>query len=152
MLMVEIPPGRFLMGSPRNEDRREEDEVQHEVRISSGFHMGATEVTQAQWEKVMGTNPAAYQADTSPMNLVNWNDAQEFCRRLTKLDGRSYRLPTEAEWEYACRAGASTPAAASGGRTRMRQLFSKWLVVAIAPQVTLRILLCRRHLFPPFFC
>jgi formylglycine-generating enzyme required for sulfatase activity len=109
MLMVAIPPGIFLMGSSRNEDRREEDEVQHEVQISRGFHMGATEVTQAQWQKVMGTNPASYQADTSPVNLVAWNDAQQFCARLSELDGRSYRLPTEAEWEYACRAGTSTP-------------------------------------------
>jgi len=109
MLMVAIPAGSFLRGSPSDEDRRENDEVQHEVRISRGFYMGATEVTQAEWQTVMGTNPAAYKADTGPVHLIDWNDARRFCEKLSELDGRSYRLPTEAEWEYACRANTSTP-------------------------------------------
>ncbi len=109
MRMIAIPTGRFIMGSPLDEEKRADDEVQHEVHITKPFYMGATEVTQAQWQKVMGNNPATYKADTNPVEIVSYDDAVKFCEVLSKLDGRTYRLPTEAEWEYACRAGTTTP-------------------------------------------
>jgi len=113
MKMVYIPPGEFLMGSPEGEGRPDEH-PQHRVRITKGFYMGATEVTQAQWKAVMGTEPWKGKPHTgkSPnaaANSVPWNAAIEFCKRLSRNTGRSSRFPTEAEWEYACRAGTTTP-------------------------------------------
>jgi len=121
MKLVLIPKGTFTMGSPRGEAERQDDEAQHKVTISSDFHLGVTEVTQGQYEKVMGTNPSHFQgqeignADSSkyPVEQVSWEDAVAFCKRLSELPeekkaGRVYRLPTEAEWEYACRAGSET--------------------------------------------
>jgi formylglycine-generating enzyme required for sulfatase activity len=130
MKLALIPPGKFLMGSPPNEKDREHldkgSEQQHEVEISKPFYMGMYEVTQADYERVMGTNPSWFSAtgggkenvegqDTSrfPAENVSWNDAVEFCKKLSELPeekhkGRVYRLPTEAEWEYACRGGASS--------------------------------------------
>ena len=108
--MALIPPGKFLMGSPENEEHRDHDEdPQHEVTISKPFYMGVHEVTQAQYAAVMGSNPSRFQGDSNPVEAVLWNDAQEFCRKLSKKEGVEYRLPTEAEWEYACRAGTTMP-------------------------------------------
>ncbi|HEY0370917.1 MAG TPA: formylglycine-generating enzyme family protein, partial [Thermoanaerobaculia bacterium] len=90
---VRIPKGEFLMGEPGS---------QHRVTISKAFEMSATEVTQRQWQEVMGTNPSAFPNPDAPVEQVTWNEVQEFLRR-TKT-----RLPTEAEWEYACRAGTRT--------------------------------------------
>ena len=111
--LIQIPKGKFLMGSPETEEMRGEDEILHEVTISRNFYMGATEVTQAQWQKVMGINPSKFQGDQLPVEKVSWKGAVEFCNRLSDLPeekkaGRKYRLPTEAEWEYACRAGTTT--------------------------------------------
>jgi formylglycine-generating enzyme required for sulfatase activity len=109
MRLVEIKPGRFTMGSPLDERDRDDDELQHEVTISKAFWMGMTEVTQAQWEAVMGTNPSRFtDNENCPVDGVTWNDAQEFCQRLSEKTGMNFRLPTEAEWEYACRAGTRT--------------------------------------------
>ena len=121
MRLALIPPGRFRMGSPSTESERSTEEVPHEVEITRPFYLGRLAVTQAQYERVMGAHPfhcfrtgrgrgAVAGLDTSafPAEMVSWQDADEFCRRLSKLDGRPYRLPTEAEWEYACRAGTST--------------------------------------------
>jgi len=112
MKLVYIPPGEFLMGSPEGEGRPDEH-PQHRVRITKGFYMGVTEVTQAQWYAVMGTEPWKGQpnAGKSPRaaaNYISWNDAVEFCKRLSARTRRGSRLPTEAEWEYACRAGSTT--------------------------------------------
>jgi len=110
-LVVYIPPGEFMMGSPDGEEDRDSGEgPQHSVKISKGFYMGVTEVTQAQWLNVMGYTGHGnrFRGEDLPEDSVSWDDAVEFCRRLSKKEGKSYRLPTEAEWEYACRAGTTT--------------------------------------------
>jgi formylglycine-generating enzyme required for sulfatase activity len=120
MGFVWVPPGTFRMGSPADEARRAPDEgPQHEVEIARGFYLGRHPVTQGQYRTVMGVNPACFHAGNGggaehPVEKVSWEDAVEFCRRLSaraeeKKAGRTYRLPTEAEWEYACRAGTQTP-------------------------------------------
>jgi formylglycine-generating enzyme required for sulfatase activity len=124
--MVRIPAGTFTMGSPANEAGRDSDEVQRQVRISKDFLMGKYEVTQAEWKAVMGSNPSYFKGDNLPVECVSWYDAIEYCNALSKKEGltptytingtsvtwnknaNGYRLPTEAEWEYACRAGTTT--------------------------------------------
>ena len=104
MLLVE--PGEFHMGSPESEEGRSQHEgPRHHVRISRPFYLGKHEVTQRHYESVMGANPGYFKGNDNPIEQVSWNDAKEFCRRL----GPGFRLPTEAEWEYACRAGTTTP-------------------------------------------
>jgi formylglycine-generating enzyme required for sulfatase activity/predicted Ser/Thr protein kinase len=107
--MVWIPPGTFMMGSPPGEEGRADDEKQRKVTISKGFWMGKYEVTQAQWKAVMGSNPSDFKGDNLPVENVSWNDCQEFIKRLNARREGRFRLPTEAEWEYACRAGTTTP-------------------------------------------
>lgn len=102
-----IPSGRFDMGSPPGERGRQGDELQHKVVISKPFFIAATEVTQEQYRKVMAQNPSKALGPNLPVESVSWHDAVEFCRKLGEREGRTYRLPTEAEWEYACRAGSS---------------------------------------------
>lgn len=111
MKFVWIPPGEFMMGSPEDEPGRDHDENQHKVIITEGFFMQRTPVTQGQWKTVMGNNPSYFDeyGDDYPVERVSWDDAQEFIKKLSRMDGRQYRLPTEAEWEYACRAGTTTP-------------------------------------------
>jgi formylglycine-generating enzyme required for sulfatase activity len=105
MTFVQIPAGSFRMGSSSSEAGSDEQPV-HEVRISRGFELGKYEVTQAEWEAVMGSNPSWFPGANRPVEQVSWEDAQAFIRRLNaRGDGYTYRLPTEAEWEYACRAG-----------------------------------------------
>jgi formylglycine-generating enzyme required for sulfatase activity len=111
MKFVYIPPGTFMMGSPESEKGRLNDEFQHEVTLTKGFYMQTTEVTQGQWQVVMGNNPSYFKdcGDDCPVESVSWNDAQEFIEKLNQKEkGSQYRLPTEAEWEYACRAGTET--------------------------------------------
>jgi formylglycine-generating enzyme required for sulfatase activity len=109
MKLVLIRPGKFMMGSPDSEQGRKGNEgPQHEVTISKPFYIGVTEVTQAQYEAVMGTNPSKFKGPTNPVEMVTWEDASNFCRRLSEKTGKAVRLPTEAEWEYACRAGSKT--------------------------------------------
>jgi formylglycine-generating enzyme required for sulfatase activity len=109
--MVAIPPGEFILGSPETEANRSSNEgPQHRVRIGYWFYLGKFEVTQAQWRAVMGTNPSFFNdCDDCPAENVSWDDATEFCRKLSARTGREYRLPSEAEWEYAARAGTTTP-------------------------------------------
>jgi formylglycine-generating enzyme required for sulfatase activity len=109
--LVAIPGGSFLMGSPAEEAERSTDEgPQHRVTLRP-FLLGRTEVTQAQWQAVMGRNPSQFRrcgADC-PVENVSWHDAQRFIDKLNQATGRRYRLPSEAEWEYAARAGSTTP-------------------------------------------
>ena len=109
MKMVLIPAGEFMMGSPEGEEERSGDEKQHRIRITKPYYLGVYEVTQEQYEKVTGANPSLFKGATRPVEQVSWEDAVEFCRKLSRKEGRTYRLPTEAEWEYACRAGTTTP-------------------------------------------
>ena len=122
-----IPAGSFQMGSPSSEHERDDDERTHRVTLSRAFFLGVTEVTQAQWRAVMGNNPSRFSGDDRPVEMVSWSDAVEFCNRLSEREGLrpayrvsgdhvrwnesedGYRLPTEAEWEYACRAGTASP-------------------------------------------
>ena len=123
--LMEIPGGKFLMGSPETElDRFEYESPQHPVTVPS-FFMGKYPITQKQWqivakweqiEKELKPDPSRFKDDyegidrwTRPVEQVSWSDAKEFCARLSQKTGREYRLSTEAEWEYACRAGTTTP-------------------------------------------
>jgi len=115
--MVWIPPGRFVMGSPTNEALRYLDETQHPVTLTGGFYMGKYAVTQGDYLALIGSNPSWFdQSLSQPVDSVRWIDATNYCARLTEQEraagrlpaGWLYRLPTESEWEYACRAGTTT--------------------------------------------
>ncbi len=121
MELIEIPAGEFTMGSPVGEKDREANETQVAVTLTKSFWLGKTEVTQGQWRQVMGTEPWKgkdyVQADKDcPATYVSWDDATTFCQNLTEIERKAgklkadeeYRLATEAEWEYACRAGTTT--------------------------------------------
>ena len=134
MAMVWCPPGKFMMGSPVTEKDRQPNETQHEVVLTKGFWLGKYEVTQRQWRAIMERNPSQFpQKDvvrwklwkwqipiwrqdflvnrwSLPVEAVSWGDCQEFCRKA----GSGFRLPTDAEWEYACRAGSTGPYAGTG--------------------------------------
>jgi len=106
--LVLIPAGEFDMGSPDSEEGREGDEGPvHRVRITKPFYMGKYEVTQGQYEQVMGNNPSYFKGTRNPVETVTWDEAVDFCRKASQITGRKVRLPTEAEWEYACRAGST---------------------------------------------
>jgi formylglycine-generating enzyme required for sulfatase activity len=124
--LIRIEGGTFTMGSPSNEPGRDNDEVQHQVTLSA-FYMGKYQITQAEYQYVMETNPSSFKGSTLPVEGVSWYDVAEYCNRLSQREGltpaytingtnvtcnwnaNGYRLPTEAEWEYACRAGTTTP-------------------------------------------
>ncbi len=111
MTFVEIPAGTFAMGSPASEPGREAQERQHAVTISRAFWLAAYEVTQAEWRRVMGADPSHFASPDGslPVENVTWHDVHAFLYRLTALSpGHTFRLPTEAEWEYACRAGTTS--------------------------------------------
>ncbi len=112
-----IDPGTNTMGSPESEQGRLAYKAPHKVRLTKGYYLGAHLVTQAQWEAVLGreANQSRFKGSEEqlkqqlPVDSVSWNDCQEFCRKLSTMEKRKYRLPSEAEWEYACRAGSQTP-------------------------------------------
>ena len=111
----QIPAGTFTMGSPETEEGRQAHETQHKVAISKAFYIQTTEVTQGQWKAVMGTDamkwkkaPLVKEGPDYPVVHVTWNEAVAYCKKLSEAEGKTYRLPTEAEWEYACRAGTET--------------------------------------------
>jgi formylglycine-generating enzyme required for sulfatase activity len=119
MKLVWIQPGEFMMGSSLNVSKAVSDYggnaswytdeyPQHKVILTKGFWMAETEVTQAQYKAIMNTNPSRFKGDNNPVEKVNWHDAIEFCKKLSQKEGKSYTLPTEAQWEYACRAGSVT--------------------------------------------
>ncbi|HMZ82570.1 MAG TPA: formylglycine-generating enzyme family protein, partial [Acidobacteriota bacterium] len=123
MEFILISPGSFLMGSPESEADRETDEgPQHKVTISQPFYLGKYEVTQAEWKVVMEDNPSEFPGERLPVDSVSWDDCQEFLKKLNaRNDGYTYRLPSEAEWEYACRAGSKTPFS-FGEKVTMKQV------------------------------
>jgi formylglycine-generating enzyme required for sulfatase activity len=102
-----IPEGTFKMGSFRN-GRYENDMPRHEVTLTNPFYMGKYEVTQEQWRAVMGNNISYFKGEKLPVNQISWNDCKEFIKKLNAKTDGGYRLPTEAEWEYACRAGTTS--------------------------------------------
>jgi formylglycine-generating enzyme required for sulfatase activity len=115
--MVMIPSGSFIMGSPETEEGSTDERPQHQVTIKA-FCLGKYQVTQAQWKAVaafpqvnkeLKLDPSRFKGDNRPVEQVSWEDAVEFCDRLSRHTKRQYRLPSEAEWEYACRAGTTTP-------------------------------------------
>ena len=117
--MIWVEPGSFMMGSPESEPQRDSDETQHQVTLTKGFWLGKFEVTQAQWLEVMSTSPSYFTGDNLPVEQVHWGDAKNFCLNLLNKEalvripptGYTYNLPTEAQWEYACRAGTTTATA-----------------------------------------
>jgi len=112
MRFIYLEPGTFIMGSPPKEKGRKPDEVEHSVTLTKGFYLQSTEVTREQWRKLMGSDPIDFTddcADDCPVNHISWDDSIAFIRKLNKKEGvNKYRLPTEAEWEYACRAESTT--------------------------------------------
>ena len=120
MEFMPIEPGSFRMGSENGDD---DEKPVHQVTLTKPFWLAKTEVTQAQWRQVMGSNPSNFIGDTLPVEQVSWDDAMEFCRKLTQMErqagrlpeGYEYTLPTEAQWEYACRAGTTGDYATSTG-------------------------------------
>lgn len=111
MKLIAISSGEFTMGSTGTEDGHEAGEQEHRVSLSKPFHIGMTEVTQAQWNSLMTRNPSPVKGDQLPVTMVKWSEATEFCKKLSEKEGKTYRLPTEAEWEYACRSGKDGPLA-----------------------------------------
>ena len=107
MKLAYIPAGVFEMGSPLEESGRQEDEFRHVVKLSRAFRIGVTEVTQSQWEVVMGHNRSNFKEADLPVEKVSWRDAVAFCEKLSEMEKRVYRLATEAEGEYACRGSAT---------------------------------------------
>jgi formylglycine-generating enzyme required for sulfatase activity len=108
MTFVWCPAGTFMMGSPPDELRRDEDERQHRVTLSQGFWLAKHEVTQDQWTSVMGNNPSTFRGPQNPVDTVSWDDCQAFIQKLNGQAGVSSRLPTASEWEYGCRAGTTS--------------------------------------------
>jgi formylglycine-generating enzyme required for sulfatase activity len=117
MKLVLIPAGKFLMGSPKGEEERQDDEERHEVEITRPFYLGRQEVTLGQFRKFAEDGASGYESrkdvrspetDEHPVVFVSWTDAKAFCDWLSRKEGKTYRLPTEAEWEYSCRAGSRT--------------------------------------------
>ncbi|MDC0300285.1 formylglycine-generating enzyme family protein [Verrucomicrobia bacterium] len=113
--LMPIPVGTFVMGSPNDQEGRDDGiGPRSTVTITKPFWLGKTEVTQSQWKAVMGNNPSRFKGDDLPVEQVSWNDAVAFCEKLNEVardtlpDGYHYTLPTEAQWEYACRAGTTT--------------------------------------------
>jgi formylglycine-generating enzyme required for sulfatase activity len=108
MKLAYIPPGEFTMGSPDSEPGRIVNETRRRVKVEHGFRIGVTEVTQKQWRQIMGMDPAFFNGDDLPVERITWGEAVECCQRLSDREKKQYRLPTEAEWEYACRAGTTS--------------------------------------------
>jgi formylglycine-generating enzyme required for sulfatase activity len=109
MKLILIPSGKFMMGSPETDkDHRKDEGPQHDVTISKPFYMGVYVVTQEQYGQIMGKNPSFFKGAQNPVECLTWDDAVEFCKKLSKKTGKAVSLPTEAQWEYACRAGSKT--------------------------------------------
>jgi uncharacterized protein (TIGR02996 family) len=103
-----IPAGTFVMGSPKKERKRQKNEIQHKGTFTRGFFLAVHPMTQGYWREIIGNNPSYHQGDDLPVEQVSWDDCQTFLGQMSVREGHAYRLPTEAEWEYACRAGTTT--------------------------------------------
>jgi formylglycine-generating enzyme required for sulfatase activity len=116
------PSGSFMMGSPESETSRDDDEVQHRVTLSQGFWMLETEVTQEQWESITGNNPSHFKGSHLPVEKVSWDDCQEYVSKLNNIvsSGYKFSLHTEAQWEYACRAGTTTAYSFGNSREQLK--------------------------------
>lgn len=108
LTLVLVPAGEFDMGSPMSELKRDDDEAQHHIKLTKPFYMGKFEVTQLQFRVIMEQNPSKFGGDKLPVDNINWYEACRFLKKLSEKTGVKFRLPTEAEWEYACRAGTTT--------------------------------------------
>jgi formylglycine-generating enzyme required for sulfatase activity len=108
IVVVYIPAGEFEMGSPMEEPERDKDEAQHHIKLTKAFYIGKFEVTQIQYRVIMNDNPSKFGGDKLPVDNVSWYDAMRFLKKLSDKTNMKFRLPTEAEWEYACRAGTKT--------------------------------------------
>ncbi len=113
-----VPPGTFLMGSNTADDEK----PIHRVTLTKGFYMGVVPVTQAQWQTVMGYSPSKFAGADRPVEMVSWDDCQDFCQRLGALTGKPIRLPTEAEWEYACRAGTNSDSSSGNDEAALKKV------------------------------
>lgn len=114
MKFAYIPAGSFLMGSPFDEKGHQSDEFPHQVTLTHPFRISITEVTQFQWKAVVNVNRSNFSGDGLPVEKVGWQEAVLFCKKLSEKEVKTYRLPTEAEWEYACRSGSTKPFSGSG--------------------------------------
>ena len=109
LALMLLPAGEYMMGSPEAEQGRNKDELRHKVSISKPFYIGKFPVTQEQYDAIMGENPSQYRGGTLPVEGVAWDDGARFCAALSERTGKKLSLPSEAQWEYACRAGTATP-------------------------------------------
>lgn len=145
MDFVLINSGRFRMGSPITEEGHNDDEIEHEVEISRSFYMGRYLVTQQQYDQIGGVDPSYFLGNDLPVEMTSWFDAVSFCEVLSERYGRQFRLPTEAEWEYACRAGTTTAFSFGGtitpdqanfdgkfGVPRDAKAVSRWTTTAVS--------------------
>ncbi len=108
LVVVFIPAGEFDMGSPLDEPKRDDDEAQHHIKLTKAFYIGKFEVTQLQYRVIVNDNPSKFGGDKLPVDNVNWYETARFLKKLSDKTGMKFRLPSEAEWEYACRAGTKT--------------------------------------------
>jgi formylglycine-generating enzyme required for sulfatase activity len=156
--LIQIPAGEFLMGSPASDPQRFDDEgPQHRVRLTS-FLLGQTPVTQSQWQQVAGwpklkldlsANPSRFKDSRRPVERVNWLEAMEFCRRLSRHSGHVFSLPSEAQWEYACRAGTTTPFAFGDTITPELANYDGNYIYANGPKGQFRREITPVAIFPP---
>jgi formylglycine-generating enzyme required for sulfatase activity len=114
MKFVRLEAGEFLMGSPADEVGRRDNELQHRVRLTKPFYIATMEVSQIQYKTIMGSRPSFFHGDDLPAENMSWDEAVSFCEKLSAREGRKFRLPTEAEWEYAARAGKKGPVSGTG--------------------------------------
>jgi formylglycine-generating enzyme required for sulfatase activity len=149
LIMVKIPGGNFVMGSSSREDESESRErPQHRVKIK-GFYMGQIEITQAQYRAIMGENLSTFKGDNRPIENVSWQQAKVFCQKLSLKTGKTYTLPSESQWEYACRAGTTTPFSFGATITTEVANYESEYAYANAPKGTYRRETTAVDKFPP---
>lgn len=119
MEMIYCAPGSFMMGSPEDEEGRCSNETQHKVTLTRGFWLGKYPVTQSQWKSVMRGNSSQFKGDDNPVDSVSWDDCKKFIKKINSRSGFTARFPTEAEWEYACRAGGGEAYSGTGDLDEM---------------------------------